>query len=154
MSLESIALIAVLTLLILPLGTDLFLLFIGCPALDAVSDATMIDVMTHIHRVATFRIPVLLTMLMVGGIFLNVTKHTRTEIYLLRIGLVTLVIYAMLVVSSSKPLIDRMIAALETGSVDAVRQWYGMWQRWLWLRAAAALVSFWSFLHYAMNPKV
>ena len=49
MSLESIALIGVLTLLTFPLGAELFLLLISYSTLDTVSTAAQTDLLVHIH---------------------------------------------------------------------------------------------------------
>lgn len=154
MSLESFLLISVLTLLAITLGTNLFLLLVGLPALNAVSDLTFLEMMGHIHQSATYRILIVLGVLMVGAVSLNLIEHNRTEVYLLRIGLGALATCLVLMLLGSKPLSDKIIEALESGSTADVRSWHKMLEQWLWTHTVASLVSFWSFLHYAMNPKV
>ncbi|MEO1633583.1 MAG: hypothetical protein AAFS04_00695 [Cyanobacteria bacterium J06631_9] len=154
MSIESIALIGVLTLLTIVLGTDLFFLLVGRRAFSDVADSSLLDVMGHLHQVAGQRMIVVFVILFIGALTLNFTSHTRTEIYLLRIGLGSLLIYAALVIFGSTPLNNKIAEALNTDSISNVRLWHQTWEWLLWPRALAALFSFWSFLHYAMNPKV
>ena len=154
MSLESIGIIGILTLLTIVLGADLFFLLVGLSALGTVADATLLDAMGHIHQVAAQRISFVFVVLFAGAVAVNLVPHQRTEVYLLKIGLGSLILYALLVLLGSRPLSNRMIEALDSGSIENVRSWHNAWQWFLWPRAVTALVSFWSFLHYAMNPKV
>ncbi|MEM8504360.1 MAG: hypothetical protein AAF716_14550 [Cyanobacteria bacterium P01_D01_bin.1] len=157
MSLESIALIGVLTLLTLVLGSDLFLLFIGRPALEAVY---LEFFNSQAYWTMTWRLGSVLFFLCLGAITLNLTPATRIEAYLLRIGLGSLLFYLLLFLVSSLPVSYPLTAGLrdrilESANSDTpVTSWYKTWTLLLWPRAMAALVSFWSFLHYAMNPKI
>jgi len=139
MSLESIALIAVLTFLTIVLGGDLFLLFIGRPVLEA---AYLEIFNRQIYWKLVWRLSAVLFFLLLGAIAINLTPNARTEAYLLKIGLGSLLIYLILFFFS---------VALVS---DPLTEWYKTWVLLLWPRAMVALVSFWSFLHYAMNPKL
>jgi len=156
MNLESIALIGVLTLLTLPLGAELFLLLSSYSTLDTVPKAAQTDLLIHIHQ-AAYRTSAVLILLLPGAIFLNITKQTRTEVYLLRIGLGALTLYTAFVLLASNPLSNQIINALDvapaTEVISQIQQWHETWQRWLWPCVLSLLVSFWAFLHYAMNPK-
>ena len=154
MSIESIALIGVLTLLTIVLGADLFFLLIGRSALSDVADSTLLEVMGHLHQTAGQRMTVVIVVVLIGALTLNLTSHTRTEVYLLRIGLGGILVYSALVFFGAMPFTHKIFKALSTNSVANVRSWHQTWEWLLWPRALAALVSFWSFLHYAMNPKV
>lgn len=136
MSVESIGLIGVLTFLSLFLGVDLSLILDGNSIPSRLNHLALLDAIGHIRQPLGQRMTVIFGVLFVGAILLNFTKHTRTEVYLLRIGMGAIATYAALVFLGAISSDNRMVEVL------------------LWLRAMAVLVSFWSFLHYAMNPKV
>ena len=149
MSLESVGLIGTLTLLALFLGADLFLLITGKYTLNLLGDPTLLDTLGHLHQPSGLRITTAFIILLAGAGILNCVPHTRTEVYLLRIGAGTLVAYAVLV------LLGVALVGHETTEVLMIKTNASrVWELLLWPRAALALVSFWSFLHYAMNPKV
>ena len=135
MSLESIALIGVMTLLSIFLGTDILWLLVGYSSTDAATDPTLLDTVEHLYQMSTQRLSLVFAVLLIGAVVINLVSHTRTEVYLLRIGLGGLLIYMMLALSG-------LLAANHQSA------WL------LWPRMLAALVSFWSFLHYGMNPKL
>ncbi|MEM9152579.1 MAG: hypothetical protein AAGB19_19270 [Cyanobacteria bacterium P01_F01_bin.3] len=179
MSLESVALIAILTLFTIVLGTDLFLLITGRSLLEA-TNLDLLDVSNQLFEVVIWRLGFVLCLLLVGAVVINLTPITRAEGYLLKIGLGSLVVYLVLFAfgavflgrSLAEGLGDRNLESI-VKSVDASAQlnmpslnmplneavsdtagWYKAWLMLLWSRAIAALVSFWSFLHYGMNPKL
>jgi hypothetical protein len=127
MSWETIALIGVLTLFTVSLGSDLFWLIIVQPALQKSDVQAVIEVMEHINHMSARFMPIVFTITLLCAIALNILPHSRSEPYLLRIGLASLILYLIL-----KP--------------------FGITH--LWLSILSALVSYWSFLHYALNPKV
>jgi len=139
MSLESVALIGILTLLTVVLGSDLFLLLIGRPILESVY-LEIFD--SQAYRVMTWRLSFVLFFILFGAIAANLAPNARTEGYLLKIGLGSLSAYLLL-----------FFVSLVLVS-DSPTEVYKTWTLLLWPRAVAALVSFWSFLHYAMNPKI
>ncbi|MBE9064662.1 hypothetical protein [cf. Phormidesmis sp. LEGE 11477] len=138
MSLESIALIGILTLFTIVLGNDLFFLFIGRSLLET---AALENFSTQAHWAITWRLSLVLFFLFLGAIAVNLTPNVRAEDYLLKIGLGSLLVYLVLF----------FISTVSAG--DPLTGGYKTWML-LWPRAMAALVSFWSFLHYAMNPKI
>ena len=153
MSIESISLIGVLTFLALILGTDLFLILVGRSAIDVLGDPTLIDTIGHINQAAGQRMTGIFVILLIGAMVLNFVTHTRTEVYLLRIGVGSLIVYAIIVLIGSVPFSNNICKALSKSS-DVAEPLYQAWKLLLWPRTLAALVSFWSFLHYAMNPKL
>ncbi|MEM6428371.1 MAG: hypothetical protein AAF708_03955 [Deinococcota bacterium] len=154
MSLETITIIVLLTLLTIVVGADLFWLLVMVPALDSVSDGSLLNIIKPIQTYATQRMPIIFVLLLLNAIVLNVVPHTRTEIYLLRIGLIAFVIYTAVVLLGSNPVSTQLITGLTDNDLPAeIHSLQVTWTRLLWLRGVAALVTFWSFLHYAMNPR-
>ncbi|MEM7736180.1 MAG: hypothetical protein AAF267_10350 [Deinococcota bacterium] len=154
MSLETITVIVLLTLLTIVVGADLFWLLVMVPALDSVSDGSLLNIIKPIQTYATQRMPIIFVLLLLNAIVLNVVPHTRTEIYLLRIGLIASVIYTAVVLLGSNPVSMQLITGLTDNDLPAeIHSLQVTWTRLLWLRGVTALVMFWSFLHYAMNPR-
>lgn len=154
MSVESIGLIGVLTLLTMVLGSDLVFLLAGRSIFRTMDDATLLSIAGQVHQTASERMVAVFLVLLIGAVAVNLTSHTRTEVYLLRVGLGSLLIYTVIILFGSMPLSNHIVEALDANIVSAVRSWQKTWEILLWPRAATALVSFWSFLHYAMNPKI
>ena len=98
---------------------------------------TVVDVQRQANR---FLILVLLVVL-AGAIVLNIIPHSRIEPYLLTIGILSLVV-ALLPVSVDFIQIDR----------DSVSNQIVM-TLLMGIRVTAELITYWSFLHYALNPK-
>ena len=87
MSLESIALIGVMTLLSIFLGTDILWLLVGYSSTDAATDPTLLDTVEHLYQMSTQRLSLVFAVLLIGAVVINLVSHTRTEVYLIRIGL-------------------------------------------------------------------
>ncbi|NEZ62046.1 hypothetical protein D0962_04530 [Leptolyngbyaceae cyanobacterium CCMR0082] len=77
--------------------------------------------------------PVIYLFVFTCAAVLNLVPHTRSEPYLLNIGLASMAIYLLLV----------FVSVVQIQS-----------QHMLWLQVLTMLVCYWSFLHYAMNPKL
>ena len=152
MSVESIALIGILTVFTIILGTDLFLLMIGRSVLESIN-FELLNTLAQGYWMMIWRILFVLCLLLVGAIVVNLTPTTRTEDYLLRIGLGSLCVYLILFLLSLSPVRDRIVSPADTTQLGIAIA-YRAWTQLLWPRTIAALVSFWSFLHYAMNPKI
>ncbi|MEO0644531.1 MAG: hypothetical protein AAFZ17_00015 [Cyanobacteria bacterium J06650_10] len=148
MSLESIALIGILTLFTIVLGTDLATLLAGHSVFEAIGP------IAQGYTPANWRLGLVLLLLLMGAVTVNFVSATRTEQYLLRIGLGSLLVYFGLLFLSSVFGGDRTIKTVNADSQANLSLWYQAWTLLLWPRAIAALVSYWSFLHYAMNPKI
>ena len=148
MSLESITLIGILTLFTIVLGTDLVALLIGHSVFEAINP------IAQGYTPANWRLGLVLLLLLTGAVTVNLVSAARTEQYLLRIGLGSLLVYFGLLFLSSVFGGDRTIKTVNTDSQANLSLWYQAWTLLLWPRAIAALVSYWSFLHYAMNPKL
>ncbi|MEO0408615.1 MAG: hypothetical protein AAF289_14810 [Cyanobacteria bacterium P01_A01_bin.135] len=155
MSVESIALIGVLTLFTVILGTDLFLLLANVPVVGAsLGNLPMPEITALLRQGAVWQLPFISVALLAGAIALNIANHTRTEVYLLRIGLASLVIYMGIVLLGAVPTNNRINTVLEMGSTLDKGLFRTPWIWLLWPRVLVALASFWAFLHYAMNPKL
>lgn len=155
MSLETIALIGVLTLLTASLGTDFFWIVVIKPALQRISDHSLLETMGNIHLQAAKFVPVIFLAMLVCAFTLNVVSSSRSEPYLLRIGLISLVVYFALVLIGSVPINNAVISLLNGfGAELTIQELQDRWNTILWFRLFSVLVSYWSFLHYALNPKV
>lgn len=128
MSLETIALIGVLTLLAINLGADFVWLLIVQPALERMGDRTFLETIGSSYGQFSKLMPAVFLGVLSFAVTLNIIASSRTEPYLLRIGLLSFAVYLVLVFVS--------------------------WKAIAWLRLPAILVAYWSFLHYALNPKV
>ncbi|APB33106.1 hypothetical protein GlitD10_0792 [Gloeomargarita lithophora Alchichica-D10] len=155
MSLETIALIGVLTLLTASLGTDFFWVVVVKPAFQRISDQSLLEAMGNIHLQAAKFMPVVFLSVIACAIILNVISSSRSKPYLLRIGLISLAVYFALVFIGSVPINNAIVSMLNgAGSQFTIRELQGRWDMLLWFRLFSILVSYWSFLHYALNPKV
>jgi hypothetical protein len=155
MSLETIALIGVLTLLTASLGTDFFWVVVIKPAFQRISDQSLLEIMGNIHLQSAKFMPVVFLAMFACAIILNVVSSSRSEPYLLRIGFISLAVYFALIFIGSAPINNTIISMLNgSGSQSTIRELQGRWDVLLWFRLFSILVSYWSFLHYALNPKV
>jgi hypothetical protein len=155
MSLETIALIGVLTLLTASLGTDFFWVVVVKPAFQHISDQSLLETMGNIHLQAAKFMPVVFLAMLACAVTLNVVSSSRSEPYLLRIGLISLAVYFALIFIGSAPINNAIISMLNGAeSQSTIRELQGKWDMLLWFRLFSILVSYWSFLHYAFNPKV
>lgn len=155
MSIETIALIGVLTLLTASLGTDFFWLVVVKPAFQRISDQSLLEAMGNIHLQTAKFMPVVFLVMLACAVILNIVSSSRSEPYLLRIGLISLVVYFALVFVGSAPINNEVISILNGSEVKlTVRELQGRWDMILWFRLFAILICYWSFLHYALNPKV
>ncbi|MEL6351875.1 MAG: hypothetical protein AAFR58_08925 [Cyanobacteria bacterium J06627_28] len=160
MSLESIALIGILTLFTVILGTELATLLIGHSPLEAINSERL-SAIAQGHRSIGWRVGLIFLLLLAGAVVINLVPATRTERYLLRIGLGSLLVYLVLLFCSLLPVGDGVSADLLARTAEIVNSnsqsniplWQRAWMLLIWPRAITALVSYWSFLHYAMNPK-
>lgn len=128
MSLESIALIGVLTLLTASLGTDFFWIIVIKPALQLVSDRSLLETMGNIHIQAAKYMPVVFIIMLACAITLNVVSGSRSEPYLLRIGLVSLIVYFALVLAETVSINNTIISMLNsTEAGSTIRELQGIW---------------------------
>ena len=160
MSLESIALIGILTLFTIILGTELATLLIGHSPLEAINSERF-SAIAQGHSSIGWRVGLIFLLLLAGAVVINLVPATRTERYLLRIGLGSLLVNLVLLFCSLLPVGDGVSADLLARTAEIVNSnsqsniplWQRAWMLLIWPRAITALVSYWSFLHYAMNPK-
>lgn len=155
MSVETIALIGVLTLLTASLGTDFFWVVVIKPALQRISDQSLLETMGNIHIQTAKFMPVVFLAMLACALILNIVSSSRSEPYLLRIGLISLAVYFALVLVGSFPINNTVVSMLNGAKAEStIRELQGKWDTILWFRLLTILVSYWSFLHYALNPKV
>lgn len=153
MSLETVALISLLTLLSLCLGSDIFWLSVINPALSQVSNQSRLETLRVLQEQVLKFFPIVYLLVFVCAVVLNVISHSRSEPYLLKIGLISLVLYFSLILVSFLLCDTQTISLAAKPDLSlASRAWKS--NRVLWLLVPTIFVSFWSFLHYAMNPKL
>ena len=155
MSLETVALIGILTLLTICLGTDLFWVLVIRPALRQVSDQTFLEMAPRVYGQAVKMAPLVCLTILIFALILNTVATTRSEPYLLRIGLISLFVYLVCILISiiqANPSV--LSAAKDSSSTLTIQDLQTQFNRIFWLRLPSMLVCYWSFLHYAMNPKV
>lgn len=154
MSLETIALIGVLTLLTIGMGTEFSWLIVMKPALSRISDRAFLEIIENILLQAVKVIPIILLMLLLFAVILNIISHSRSEPYLLAIGLLSLIAYLGLLAIASVSIHQVISLPNGTEAQLTIRQLQGKWDVISWFRWLSILVSYWSFLHYALNPKI
>ncbi|MEO0348576.1 MAG: hypothetical protein AAF282_00845 [Cyanobacteria bacterium P01_A01_bin.15] len=154
MTLETVALIGVLTLLTLNLGADVFWLVVVSPALQQIDDQSLFTIVSNIYTQALILMPAIFLIALVCAILLNFVPKSRSEPYLLKIGLATLIAYALIVGLGTFPISNSVLSLDQLESVKGIRQVQERLDMILWFRFPVILVSYWSFMHYALNPKV
>jgi hypothetical protein len=128
MSLETIALIGVLTLLTASLGTDFFWVVVIKPAFQRISDQSLLETMGNIHLQSAKFMPVVFLAMFACAIILNVVSSSRSEPYLLRIGFISLAVYFALIFIGSAPINKTIISMLNgAGSQSTIRELQGRW---------------------------
>ena len=153
MTLETVALIGVLTLLTLNLGADVFWLVVVSPALQQIDDQSLFAIVSNIYTQALILMPASFLITLVCAILLNFVPKSRSEPYLLKIGLATLIAYALIVGLGTFPISNSVLSLDQLESVNSIRQVQERLDIILWFRFPVILVSYWSFMHYALNPK-
>lgn len=155
MTLETTALIWVLTLLTVSLGSDFYRLTVISPELFKADDETYLIIASNIYKKSLRLMSIIFCLTLAGSIVLNVTDQSRSEPYLLGIGLVSLIVYG-LVMGAVAFLVNNKIMTLKD-HLKAMKNARDLQRRlsWiLWIVFLLILVSYWSFLHYALNPRV
>ena len=147
MSFETVVLIVTCTLCAIVLGWEASLVFQAwvppgtAPALTVEPLGTM--------QMTGWIYAGLGTVLAAAGL-MNAVTHTRSEVYLLRVGLAAVALHAVLVAVWVSQ-IGAATASAGDALADASRpETPGI----LIGRLVLALIAFWSFLHYAMNPRL
>ncbi|MEM1252726.1 MAG: hypothetical protein AAGI69_09850 [Cyanobacteria bacterium P01_H01_bin.21] len=149
MGLETTVLLGILTLLPFCLGKDAVILLLIKPALSKVGDQPALEVMNSLQTMQS--IAVVYILIFVGAVVLNVTSHSRSEPYLLKIGLVSLIIYFLFTLVGFISTDSQIISLFARTNLDLNSPLNGTL---LWIQLLTILVCYWSFLHYAMNPKL
>jgi hypothetical protein len=140
MSLETIVLIAVLTTLSIYLGADFLWNIALKSAMSDISDRAALNIINTVEHQTIQLMIIVVSLVLIGAIILNVISNYRSEPYLLKIGLISLIAvllgifgeYISINNASELPTLSNLLA---------------------WIRLAIATVAYWSFLHYALNPK-
>lgn len=149
MSLETILLIGVLTVLAIALGADYLWSLVIKSSLLNTSDSPkkagfanpFLQITVDAQRQTNQFLFVVLSVALVGAIALNIIPNSRLESYLVTIGLLSLTIVLSLIlvefIQINRIAINSILKSTLIG-----------------IRLIAELVSYWSFLHYALNPKI
>ncbi|MEM9272246.1 MAG: hypothetical protein AAGA80_04675 [Cyanobacteria bacterium P01_F01_bin.143] len=144
MGLEIITIIAILTLLAICLGVSFFWIFFIETATQITSNPTFFEVMVLMRSKAVPLMWVIFVITLVCGVILSVISPSRTEPYLLKIGLVSLILYLGSVIVKFAWL-ERIAIAAQSSLVNNLLLGFSL---------ICITVSYWSFLHYALNPKI
>lgn len=154
MALDTIFLIGVLTLLSVNLGSD-FLLIVAQFSFQSINEAAFDAVIGNLYNRILTSLSAVFFLALVCAIILNcLPDNSRTEPYLLRIGLGTLIAYGvifsfnLLLVSHNFSFLEQLTSATHAFFLQSKAAFL------LWLRLPVILVCYWSFLHYALNPRV
>jgi hypothetical protein len=156
MSIETIALISILTLQTISLGTDFFWLIILRPACQMINHTPfLLDILVNISIQSAKVLPVAYLLILISAIVLNFIVHSRTEVYLLKIGLVSLIIYLSLAFISFLPILSALVPIVNQSKLEFfIQQSQAQSSVFIGVQLIILLVSYWSFLHYALNPKI
>lgn len=143
MSLETIVLIGILTLLAIGLGADFWWnVFIKPTFLDS-NNLSCSETTVDVIRQTTQLILAVFLLVFIGAIILNIIPNSRLESYLLKIGLLSLIIVSFLILVEFAQ-INRATSQELLTSLNLL----------IWIRLIVEMVAYWSFLHYALNPKI
>jgi hypothetical protein len=156
MSLETITLISILTLLAICLGFSFFWIAVIETASQHISESTFLELIPHIRLQTARFMSVVFFITFTCGVTLNITPHSRAEPYLLKIGLISLTLYLVLVVIKFILIDKAAIASIsqEHKSKAIANKLPTRPNILLWFQLLSVTVAYWSFLHYALNPKL
>ena len=149
MSSESIFLIGLLTLLPICLGIEVLNLGIIKPVLATFDDRVLIIIVSSFLDRLIALSWWLLPLLGLNAIILNIVPNLRVENYLLKIGGCCLLLYILISIWGAIAIGNSITTGrgiqglLDRGELTVV----------MGVRLISILVCYWSFLHYAMNPK-
>ena len=144
MSLETTTLIGILTLLSIYLGASFLWTAVIETAIQSISEPIVLEVTANIRLLATQLMSVIFFITLTCAIILNVIVHSRSEPYLLKIGLIGLIL-SFGSVFSKFAFLEQSAIASKFPQINNLLLWFGL---------LCAIVSYWSFLHYALNPKI
>ena len=123
------------------LGTDMFFLTVGRPALKLASSAAGTEVMGFLHMFADARMPIWGISALLSSLFLAVLT-TREQRSLYFVSLSTLVLFVITYSRFSKPINQVQIAAAKAGACLAnARELQASWNRSLSFRVPLLVSS-------------
>ena len=149
MSSESIFLIGLMTLLPICLGIEVLNIGMIKPILSTFDDRLLITIVSSfLDRLVALNWW-LLPLVGLNATILNIVPNLRVETYLLKVGSCCLLLYVLLNIYGSIAIGNSITAGVSI---------HGLLDRWeltvlMGVRLILILVCYWSFLHYAMNPK-
>lgn len=149
MSSESIFLISLLTLLPICLGTEVLNLGIIKPVLSTFDNRILITIVSSFLDRLIVLNWWLLSLLGLNAIILNIVPNLRVETYLLKIGGGCLLLYILINIWGAIAIGN----SITTGASIQASLDYWELTVVMGVRLISILVCYWSFLHYAMNPK-
>ncbi|MEM8828142.1 MAG: hypothetical protein AAGE96_02150 [Cyanobacteria bacterium P01_G01_bin.19] len=156
MSLETITLISILTLLAVCLGVSVFWIVVIETANQHISKPTFLELIAHIRLQTARFMSVVFFITFTCGVILNIIPHSRAEPYLLNIGLISLTLYLVLVLIKFIFIDKAEIATIsqEHKSKVIANKLLTIPNILLGFHLLSLTVAYWSFLHYALNPKL
>jgi hypothetical protein len=144
MGLEIITLITILTLLAICLGVSFLWVVVIETAIQNIIEPIFLEVIAHIRLQATQLILVIFFLAFACGVILNVIPNSRSEPYLLKIGLISL-IWSFVFVLIKFAFLEQIAIASKYSLISNVLLWFNL---------ISLTISYWSFLHYGLNPKI
>ncbi|NJR70049.1 MAG: hypothetical protein HC771_16425 [Synechococcales cyanobacterium CRU_2_2] len=135
MSQETTLLIAILTILALLLGGDTLWNVLASAQVQRPGLSLNVNKLLSLNDLISMSFAALALISAILALLLRLNRPGRTEPYLLTIGLLSLLFYGPGITLDFLPRLA----------------WTGLLSR---LRLLPLLVSYWSFLHYALNPKL
>lgn len=149
MSLETILLIGVLTTGAIALGADCLWNLVIKSSLNSgnLTKETgfaeyLSKIVIDVQRQADRFLIVILLVVLASAIILNIIPHSRLEPYLLKIGLIGLIVVLSLIS------VEYAIGNQNTSDKAIITNVF------IGIRLITEVVVYWSFLHYAINPKI
>ena len=144
MSLETTTLIGILTLLAICLGVSFLWTVVIETAIQSIGEPVFLEVTAKVRSQVIQLMSVVFSIALTCAIILNTIVHSRSEPYLLRIGLIGLIL-SFGSVFSKFVFLEGSAIALKFPWINNLLLWFGL---------LCLIVSYWSFLHYALNPKI
>ena len=138
MSLETIFLIGILTLLAICLGVSLFWVAVVEMVIKSSNEPSFLELIISLRLLTIQLMSLIFITTLICAIALNLISHSRSEPYLLKFGLFSFILSLISVLSK--------FVWLEGGGILS--------NSLLWFNLLCIIVSYWSFLHYALNSKI
>ena len=130
--------IGILTLLAICLGVSFFWVAVVEMVIKSSNDPSFLELIISLRLLTIQLMSLIFITTLICAIALNLISHSRSEPYLLKIGLFSFILSLISVLSK--------FVWLEGGGILS--------NSLLWFNLLCIIVSYWSFLHYGLNSKI